>query len=714
MEENEIIKLLNQYSGGLFKRDISKKLNINKKVVLEQLKILEEEKKIFKSSQGKYLINDKKKNITGKLLIYQQGFGFVVPENKRMFEEDIFVAMKDLGTAMEGDVVLVTIYGKKGSHDKGKIISVLKRATTNIVGKIVVKDGVPIVIPADNNKRFSFVITNFYKELEGKIIVGNISKYPERASGEVEIVKVLGEPSSLNITSKIIEEKYKLIEFFSKNITKELSKIREKIPTDEIKRRVDIRDKQLITIDGINAKDFDDAVFVEETADGYRLIVAIADVAYYVKENSEIDKEALNRATSVYFPDKVFPMLPEKLSNNLCSLRPNEDRLVLAIEIDFSKTGVVNNYKIFEAVMKSHLRMTYEDLKDILVDKNSDKIQKYNDFYELFIKMEKLAIILSDKRKTNGSLDFDLPEPDFIFDNLGKIEDIVKSERAVSNQIIEEFMLVANKLVALYISKRKHPMLYRCHNAPDEEKMVELKEFLQIFGFHISENVKPKTFQKIIKAVNDKPHKMLIQKVILRSMSHAVYSVENFGHFGLAFKNYTHFTSPIRRYPDLVIHRILKELLRNEVSKESKNIWNEKLPKLAEHTSLKEKISEKAEREIIDFKKVEFMADKVGEQDSGIISGLSNFGFWVQLDKYFVEGFVPLRVLKDDYYVFIKKEFCIKGEHSGRKLYLGDKINVQIDRVDMEKVKIELSVVKDNNSDKPRKKKSRKKKRKKS
>ncbi len=716
MQEKKILEYLKKAGKPLSFRELMKGLQIPKEQREEYKEALEElEKKgiIFHTKGMKYFVSNWMGFVKGKFILHPDGYGFVEPEEKVFGEKDIFIPRPYIGDALPGDTVLVAVTAVRGERAEGKIFKILDRGLKKVVGLLVKERKLYWVIPEDRKLPFQVLVTGPRKKLKpDHMVVCEITRYPEGGlPPEGKVVKDLGPPDDPRIHPLIIEEKYELSPSFPPEVVEEAERIRERISHWQIKKRKDLRDIPFVTIDGESAKDFDDAVYVEKTDDGYKLFVAIADVSHYVKPGTKLDEEAFKRGTSVYFPDRVYPMLPLRLSTGICSLNPDEDRLVMVIEMDINENAVTKSSRIYEGIIRSHLRMTYEKLARILIHNDRELTEEYSDFVPMFRLMQDLASRLRQRREMIGSLDFDLPEPEFIFDEMGRIEKIEKLERNIAHFIIEEFMLLANKNVALFVSEKNYPMLYRCHAPPDPAKIEMLREFLKIWGFSLPEQVKPKHLQKILKKVEGTPHENLIHTVILRSMMHAEYSPVNYGHFGLAFKYYTHFTSPIRRYPDLVVHRILKDILHGRTGPRKQKQWKEKLPEIAIHSTEREKIAEKAEREIIHYKKVEFMLDKIGEEYEGIISGVAGNGFWVELREYFIEGFVPIVSLTDDYYIFSPKTYSLVGRRTGKRFQLGDEVRVKVVRVDLTEKQIELAVVglEEKSSTGKKKKKSKKK-----
>jgi ribonuclease R len=452
----------------------------------------------------------------------------------------------------------------------------------------------------------------------------------------------------------------------------------------------------IVTIDGERARDFDDAVYLRKTAARYELFVSIADVAHYVQPGTALDQEAYARATSVYFPDRAIPMLPEALSNGICSLNPNEDRLTKTVAIEFDAKGRVVRTRFFNSVIRSHERMTYTAVRRILSDKDPESLERYRDLIEQFTLMEELALLINGTRRARGNLDFDLPEAEIILDIQGMPENIMRAERNIAHRIIEEFMIAANEAVARHLKENNFPLLYRVHEGPDQESIEAIAPFLLSLGYRLPlkrERITPLEIQKLLEACRGKPEEKVINHLVLRAMKQAHYQPENIGHFGLASVCYTHFTSPIRRYPDLIVHRMLDRALRgNQVKPGERDELMAYLVEAGKHTSERERNAMDAEREVVDLKKAQFMMDKLGEEFSGVITSLATFGFFVELDAYFVEGLVRLSTLTDDDYNYYEKEYVIQGRRHGRRFRLGDPLRVKVARINAFRSEIDFEL----------------------
>lgn len=639
---------------------------------------------------GRYGLPARMNLVTGVLTCHPDGFGFVVPEEG----PDIFINPRRLAGAMHGDTVVARVECvKSGNRCEGKIIRIIKRALHTVVGRYERARGFGVVVPSDERVLTSIIIPPREKNgaEDGMIVVAEITRWPQKnmeAAGKV--IEVIGNPEEPDVEAEVILKKFGLPSKFPPAAVAAAGRVPSAVPEKDIQGRTDLRGITTITIDGESAKDFDDAVSVDRTDKGYLLRVSIADVSHYVEEGGVLDTEAYERSTSVYFPDRCIPMLPEALSNGICSLNPDVDRLTFTAEIEFDARGRAVKKRFYESVIKSAERMTYTKVKALIEGSDAELESRYAHILGDIKVMAELASKLNAGRQEAGSIDFDLPEPQIIIDISGKVEDIVRSERNVAHRLIEEFMLAANRAVAGEFSTRHLPFLYRVHDVPKEESIADFTEFIYGFGLHYKPDGGPRSFQKILKMVEGKPEEKLINHVLLRSMKQAVYSADNIGHFGLAFDTYTHFTSPIRRYPDLVVHRLLKLLVNGRYKKAEQEKMETLLPEIATHTSARERKAMEAEREISDLKKAQFMQDKVGETFDGYISGVTSFGIFVELKEYFVEGLVHISSIADDYYTFDEKKHSLIGGNSKRVFRLADEVSVTLTRVDLARRRIDM------------------------
>lgn len=681
--------------------ELAKAFQIDRKQIGEFLSIIdemEEEGLIFKTSKEKYGLPEKMNLVIGKLQGHQKGFGFVIPDDEKLM--DVFIPAENINGAMHNDRVVARII-KAATPTKtaeGEIIKILKRANTRVVGTFEKNSYFGFVIPDDKRIYQDIFISksNFNGAKDGDKVIVEVTKWPEkRRNPEGRIIEVLGNKNKPGIDILSIIKKYNLPEEFPKEVEEYANAIPDEIPEKEIKRRRDLRDLKIVTIDGEDAKDLDDAVSIERLPDGkFKLGVHIADVTYYVKEKSPLDKEALKRGTSVYLVDRVIPMLPKKLSNGVCSLNPRVDRLTLSCVMTIDQNGKVVDYEIFESVIKTCERMTYTDVTKILRDNDPDLIKRYDYLYEDFKAMEELCNILNRKRMQRGALDFDFEECKIILDEKGKPVEVKPYERDIANRIIEEFMIVCNETIAEHMFWANIPFVYRIHEDPDYEKIMHFNEFVHNLGYKVkfAKDIHPKMLQEVLESAKGKKEQPIVDMLLLRSLKQARYSPECSGHFGLASKYYCHFTSPIRRYPDLIIHRIIKEYLKGKIDEKRIEKLKAVVEKAAKQSSDMERLADEAERETEDLKKAEYMAERIGEIYTGIISSVTHFGMFVELPNT-IEGLVHINSMTDDYYLFDENLYALIGEET-RKIYrLGDEVKVKVHRVDIESRNIDFVLV---------------------
>ena len=699
LTRDDILKLMQDKAyRPLLLKELIGLFNVSRKerpVFKEMIGDMLEKGLIVKIRGDRYGLPGKMNLITGVLQGHPDGYGFVKSDLEG--EADLFVPKRNMMGAMHNDRVVARIESAdRGGRLEGRIIRILERFHSRIVGRFERGKNFGFVIPSDRKISHDIYISPklFNKAKDGDVVVAKIITYPQKTRNpEGEIIKVLGRSSTPGIDTGMIIEEYELPTEFPEDVITEAKALPGEVAESMLKERVDLRTLQTVTIDGERAKDFDDAVSIERLPDGrFRLWVHIADVSYYVPWGSELDNESYNRGTSVYLPDRVIPMFPERLSNHICSLNPREDRLTLTAEMMFDGNGNRINYKIYESVINSNERMTYTAVKEILEDEDSKIISRYSDLIETFHLMRELCLKLRAKRMGRGSIDFDLPEPEIILDLQSKTINIVRSERNIAHQIIEEFMLAANETIAQHMGNKEIPFIYRVHESPDEDKITEFNEFMEDLGYKFKLNhQQPKTFQRLLNKLEGKTEETLINQLLLRSMKQARYSTENIGHFGLASQHYTHFTSPIRRYPDLIVHRLIKEVSKNRrIKEERKSLLDAKLKDIAKHSSERERLSMEAEREVVELKKLEFMQDKIGSEYDGVISGVVAFGFFVELEDILVEGLVRVTSMYDDFYRFEERQHRLAGDRTDKVYRLGDKVRVRVDKVDMEKRKIDF------------------------
>ena len=664
------------------------------------LKTMEKEGLIFRTKKDKFALPERLGLITGKLQAHAKGFGFLIPEVEG--EKDVFIPSSFINGAMNGDRILVQITreDKNGKKREGEVIQILERGNTKIIGVYEDSKNFGFVIAEDTRISQDIFISKKDRNgaKDGDVVVVEITKWPEkRRSPEGVVKEVLGQKGDKGLDILTIIKKYGLPEEFPPKVQAFTAGIDEEIPLKEYKRRKDLRDVRMVTIDGEDAKDLDDAVSIERLDNGrYRLGVHIADVSHYVREKNPLDKEALKRGTSVYLIDRVIPMLPKKLSNGICSLNPKVDRLTLSCIMVIDGSGKVLDHEIVESVIRTNERMTYTDVTKILKDNDPELSKRYDYLLDDFKAMEELCNILYKKRTKRGAIDFEFEESKIILNEFGKPIDIKPYEREIANRIIEEFMLVCNETVAEHMFWSHLPFVYRIHEDPDEEKLEKFREFIYNLGYIVKWNgeVKPRNLQEILEKVMGKKEETVVSTLLLRSMMRAKYSPECVGHFGLAAKYYCHFTSPIRRYPDLQIHRIIKEFINGKIDDDRSKKLTALVDYAARQSSETENIATEAEREVDDLKKAEYMLDRIGEEFEGIVSSVTSFGMFVELPNT-IEGLIHITALDDDYYIYDENHLCLMGERSNKIYRLGDFVKVRCSKVDIPNREIYFDMVED-------------------
>ncbi|HIP43099.1 MAG TPA: ribonuclease R [Aquifex aeolicus] len=690
--EKEVVKLLSKKKKPMHFLQIAKALNLSKKDRKLLKKVMRKLKKLEKVRvvKGKYEYTGEEV-ITGKVIAYPGGFGFLEVQGHK----DIYIPPFEMMKVFHGDEVKARITEFKGKKEV-RILRVLKRAKKDIVAKIVFEDDKCYAIPLDDNTHHKiFLSKKDCSKLDKNVVVlVKITQFPGKKSRpRGKVVEVLGDPQKKFVAIDVIIRKYNLSTTYPERVLKEVEEIPEEIPSEEIEKRRDLRDQICFTIDPERARDFDDAIAIEMTPEGYyKLYVHIADVSYYVREGMETDKEAYKRGFTFYFPDRALHMLPEKLSAKLCSLRPNEDKLAFTVEMVFDDVGNLKSYDIYESVIRSKVRLTYNETLGLIVgDPGLEK--KYPQLVEPLRIMETLYRILSRKRWEMGSIDFDLPEAEVIVDEYGEPTAIYPYERHIAHRLIEHFMISANETVAMHLESVGYPCLYRVHEPPDEERVENLLEILEGLGYKVRRpnEYTPKFFQKIIEDFEGKPEENLIRFLTLRAMARAKYSPHNVGHFGLALEHYAHFTSPIRRYPDIIVHRLLKRALKGEEIDYEKTIAY--LEEAGHHLSKQERLADEAELEAVDYLKARYMKSRIGEEFTGIITGVVSFGFFVELEENLVEGLVKINTLTDDEYVFDEPAHRLVGVRTGKIFRLGDHVKVRCIGVDEERARVEFELI---------------------
>ena len=641
---------------------------------------LEAEGKVHVSSKGKYSKGEAK-HIVGTYTAHARGFGFVTVEGE---VEDIFISEDDTNGAFHNDQVEVIIKATPaGKRREGKITKVLSHGTTTLVGYFQKNKNFGFVIP--DNQRFAqdvFVPLERSKgAVTGHKVVVELTKYGDNnRKPEGKVIEILGHVNDPGVDIMSIVKGYDLPTEFPEKVLNQAERVAKDVSTADMAGRIDLRDWTMVTIDGEDAKDLDDAISITKEDGNYILGVHIADVTNYVQEKSALDREALKRGTSVYLVDRVIPMLPHTLSNGICSLNAGEDRLALSCIMTINEKGSVIDHKIAETVVHIDERMSYTSVKKILEEEDALEIERYRELVPMFELMAELSRILREKRTQRGSIDFDFPETKMILDESGKPIEIKPYDRNVATKIIEDFMLLANETVAEDYFWQEIPFVYRTHESPDEDKIKKLATFIHNFGhsMHISnKEVRPKEIQKLLAKVEGTAEDALISRLALRSMKQAKYTPDNTGHFGLAASYYCHFTSPIRRYPDLQIHRIIKENLRGRMNEERRDHYDKILTEVAKQSSQRERLAEEAERETVKLKKVEYMAERIGEEFEGVISSITKWGIYVELPNT-IEGLIHVTNLYDDHYNYIEDSYEMVGEHTGKTYKLGQTVTVRV------------------------------------
>ena len=696
--ETNILQQLKQSETGLSANLLSKLLNVHKtdyrlfRAALHNLKNQHLIQKDIKSNT--FDIAEVLNFVEGELKIARGGFGFVIDETK---DDDIFIGRDHLNTAFDRDIVQVKLYAKsKGKRREGFVTKIVRRFRTNFVGTFHLTKYYGYVVPDDPKIYRDFFIPKekYGNATNGQKVLLTLDGWKsDHQNPEGTIIEVLGFPGEKGVDIASIAGSFQLGLNFPATVENEALNIEYKISESELESRIDFRNETCITIDPADAKDFDDAVSFKILDNGnYELGVHIADVSHYVTENSSIDKEAFKRSTSVYLVDRVIPMLPEHLSNELCSLQPQKDRLTFSCVMEFSPEGNVINYNINPSIIHSNRRFSYEEVQSIIDNKKNDS------FYPMLGEMMHFSKLLTKKRLNGGGIDFETPEVEFDLDDTGFPTAIHRKPRLDSHRLIEEFMLSANKTVAKHIKKISnenitYPFIYRVHDKPDTEKMKKLLEFLKAIGYQIKINKSdlPSFFQKLLNDIKGTKEEIVISEIALRSMMKAMYSTKNVGHFGLGFQDYTHFTSPIRRYPDLIVHRLLREYKNG--SKLDQNTITEKLKRICVQASSMERLALEAERGSVQLKQNEYISLHVGEEFEGVISGVLSFGIFVELVDTLVEGLIHITNLDDDFYIFDEKSYSLIGRDTNRVLRLGDSVRIIVDKVNLEVGKVDFRLV---------------------
>ena len=700
LSESKILKLLRAKTNRPMKfAELMSLLGIpdnQRREFRAQLKEMATEGSIVKLRGGRYGLPDEMNLIPGTLSGHPDGYGFVITEDD---SEDIYISRQKLGGAMHNDHVLVRIESRvhRFGRPEGRIVRILERRTTTLVGLFEALNRDGWVIPSEHKYFQDIFVPGKEKKgaKPGQLVSVSITEYPSRHHPPVgRVIQVLGDANDPQVELRSIFYQFGVRQDFSPKVQKLVQKINGDISDRERRQRRDLTGDMICTIDGERAKDFDDAVSLETTSRGYRLGVHIADVSHYVTENSALDQEALERGTSVYYADGVIPMLPFELSNELCSLKPRQERLTLSASIEFDLQGNVLDYEIFNSIIKSKFRFTYTQVAAMLESGSVEN--KYASALPVLQNMFTLSQLLRKRRFQEGSVDFNIPEPEIVMDAKGQVQNIVKAEHNVAHELIEEFMLAANQVVAEHLDRKNLPGIHRIHEPPDQDKLHRFQEFIKDIGYRLPtlRNIQSSHLQNLLTRVRGHAQERTINLLLLRSLKKAVYSEKDPGHFCLGFEHYTHFTSPIRRYPDLATHRMVKTFLsKKKCSQQERKKLLPRSREQAEQSSTMEIKAVAVEREIANLRRAQFMADKVGQVYSGHISSVTGFGIFVELAEVFVEGLVHISSLGDDYYVYYEHEHLLKGQHKHRTYRIGDALKVRVTRVDISKKQIDLAPV---------------------
>ena len=669
-----------------------------------RLRAMERDGQLLRNRKGGYGLVDRMDLVRGRIIGHPDGFGFMVPEEGG---EDLFLGPRQMRQAMNGDRVVARVVGidRRGRRE-GAIVEVLERNTHRVVGRIYFENGISFVVP--DHKRLTQDIRIPPDAVggarHGQFVSAQIVEQPNKRSGPVgKVVEVIGDHMAPGMEIDVAIRAHEVPLEWPGAVESEIQGLSEQVSPAAKRNRVDLRDLPLVTIDGADSRDFDDAVYCKRTAKGWKLIVAIADVSHYVKPGSALDAEAHVRGNSVYFPERVIPMLPEVLSNGLCSLNPEVDRLCMACEMTIDQQGKVTRSRFMEAVMRSHARLTYSQVAAMLVEREPKVRERYSSLVDSLEELYSLYKAFRKLRNQRGAIDFETTETRIVFGADRKIERIVPIQRNDAHKIIEECMIAANVCTARFLKRHKLPTLYRVHEGPKADKLSDLREFLGELGLSLGGGEKPQAgdYAKLLAKVQSRPDAHLIQTVMLRSLSQARYSPENIGHFGLSHTEYLHFTSPIRRYPDLLVHRAIRHHLRNEARKKTSGA-KAKLAKfpyseadmvtIGEQCSVTERRADDATRDAVDWLKCEHMLDKVGENYDGIVTSVTSFGIFVELKDIYVEGLVHITALHNDYYHFDPAHHRLRGERTGKQYRLGDEVHVKVARVNLDDRKIDFAL----------------------
>lgn len=694
--EERIIELLKNTDKALSVEEINDELGFNSvdelKQLLKVLNEMEDSLKIYRTKKNNYLLFTNSHLKLGTMIANKKGYGFVDIDG----DDDVFIAPTNMNGAIHGDRVIVEITSPKGIDLEGRIVKIVDRKFKQMVGEVYYNKNTPYVDLDDERVKITVKLDKTMGAMPGHKVLVKITNKLKDNNYKGDVIKILGHKNDPGVDILSITNEMGIPDTFSDKTMEEVNNIPDEVLEKDLVNRTDLRNEMIFTIDGDDTKDIDDAISIEKIGDNYKLGVHIADVSYYVRPNTSLDSEAFDRGTSVYLADRVIPMLPHKLSNGICSLNPGVDRLALSCIMEIDKNGNVVDYDILQTVIRSRKQMTYKNVNKILEENIVP--DGYEEYEEKLRMMLDLAHILRKNKEKRGYIDFDIDESKIIVDDKGKAVDVTLRYRGEGEKLIEDFMIAANETVATHIYYMELPFIYRIHGEPSEEKISNFMRFLNILGYKVKADINrltPKTMQDILGQLKDKKEFHLLSSLLLRSMQKAIYDTNNIGHFGIASKCYTHFTSPIRRYPDTTVHRLLHTyVFDNNINNETINFYERELPFVAEHTSNMERRSIECERAVDDMKKAEYMMDHIGEEFDGIISSVMNFGMFVELPNL-IEGLVRLDSIKGDYYTYDETTFTIRGNKDKRGFRLGDSIKIRVIAADKEKRTIDFEVVRD-------------------
>ncbi len=694
--DDQILEILKQEKKAISANEINDKLGKTTieefKEVLKTLVKLEDTLKVYRTKKDNYMLFNNSHLRVGRLIVNRKGFGFVDIEG----DEDIYIHGSNMNGAIHDDTVVVEIINIKGLQMEGRIVKIVDRKLKQLVGEFYYKKGKGYIDLDDEKVKLNIEIDKKHTlgAMNGHKVLVRITTRINNNNYRGQVIKILGHKNDPGVDIMSIAMKYDIDDVFPDDVMKETEAIKTEVTPDEIVHRKDLRDEVIFTIDGADTKDIDDALSLKVLDNGnYLLGVHIADVSYYVRENSRIDEETYKRGTSVYLADRVIPMIPHKLSNGICSLNPGVDRLTVSCVMEINNNGDVVDFDIFESVICSKKQMTYDAVNQILEENIIP--EGYENYVQVLKEMRDLSLILRKHKENRGFIDFDIDESKIVVNDKGEAIDVVLRVRGTGEKIIEDFMIVANETVATTIYFMELPFVYRIHGKPNEEKVTSFLDFIKVLGYKVDVKKKdytPKTMQYILDSLKDKKEFPTLSKLMLRSMQKAVYDKNNIGHFGIASKCYTHFTSPIRRYPDTTVHRLLRTyLFKKQINEDVVNYWDNRLTFLTEHTSKKERDSIECEREVTDMKKAEYMMKHIGEKYTGVISSIMSFGMFVELPNL-IEGLIRIEDLIDDHYVFDEITFSLRGDKNKRGYRLGDKVNIIVKNASKEAKTIDFVI----------------------